>query len=227
MRRRPAAGSGPRPLAGRARSRWSIVALALFAPSLAVVTPGPAQRPLPRVPGPARACAGGAGMRGASRAARRRAVAPMAPLAGVPMRAEDRGPRALGLLLVGVSVDRRGPPPAARRRLAPRRRGPAARTSRRCDGRPAGYALVGIPRSSPPTRCASRSSAAGATPLPTRSRRPAPIVIVCDPLFDEVVGAACGGPAEDALDARGAGLDSSTARRRATRSRYGRRDRAG
>ena len=37
----------------------------------------------------------------------------------------------------------------------------------------------------------------GSVPLPRR-RAPGPIVIVCDPLFDDVVGAACGGPAEDA-----------------------------
>jgi hypothetical protein len=41
----------------------------------------------------------------------------------------------------------------------------------------------------------------GATPLPDDpSGTPAgALVVVCDPLFDAVVGATCGGPAEDAL----------------------------
>ncbi len=47
----------------------------------------------------------------------------------------------------------------------------------------------------------------GAIPLPDdASGSPTgALVVVCDPLFDDVVGAACGGPAEDALlAARGA-----------------------
>ena len=41
----------------------------------------------------------------------------------------------------------------------------------------------------------------GATPLPdgTSGAPAGTLVVVCDPLFDDVVGAACGGPAEDAL----------------------------
>ena len=38
--------------------------------------------------------------------------------------------------------------------------------------------------------------------MPDRGHPASIVVIVCDPLFDDVVGAACGGPAEDAWIAR-------------------------
>ena len=65
----PAGGIGRRAAAWLAGSvAWAIVALALFAPSLAVITPGLPERPLPLVPRPARARAGRRGDRPRRRA---------------------------------------------------------------------------------------------------------------------------------------------------------------
>ena len=67
------------------------------------------------------------------------------------------------------------------------------------------------------TRSASRSSAAAPSPLATTvagRRRRRDVVIVCDPLFEDVVGARCGGPAEEPRDATHAGTGSGAARDR-------------
>jgi Dolichyl-phosphate-mannose-protein mannosyltransferase len=174
---------------------WSILALAIFAPSLAVITPGlpndhyhafldPLVLALAGV-GLARIASGTAQR---SAAAQRKGVVPMATAAGL----------GLVLLVVGVIA---WPPATADDggwKLADEA---AARVVREAAGS-GGVELVGIPP--------FKSADALRFPLERRGLVPADgglaaatgtagtAVVVCDPLFNEVVGAACGGAAEDA-----------------------------
>ena len=62
---------------------------------------------------------------------------------------------------------------------------------------------TGSPSSRTRTHCGSRSNGATLRCSPqARHRRSGVVVIVCDPVFDEVTGAACGSDAEDAWLAR-------------------------
>ena len=85
----------------------------------------------------------------------------------------------------------------------------AARTIRSTGDLP--FQLVGIPRFKNSNAMRFPLEHRGASPVAIdASATPGgPLVVVCDPLFNEVVGAACGGPAEDALLAAGgaAGMD--------------------
>jgi hypothetical protein len=161
---------------------WSVLALAIFAPSLAVVTPGlpndhyhafldPLVLALAAV-GIARLWSG---VRGAT--------LPGRILAGV----------ALALLAV-VAVT--AWPPA----VAPDGgwRGAdeaAARIQQTAAGR--SLALDGIPPFKSAAAIGFPLVHRGASPV-AASASPGVTVVVCDPLFDGVVGAPCGGPAEDA-----------------------------
>ena len=207
-------GGGGDPGAARGRwlsglLAWSILALALFAPSLAVDHPGPPERPLPLVPRPARA-----GAR-RCRAGVRRGAGGRRGGGGAIL--SDRVLRHGGVLRDGAPRPRGGPRDRAgrdlRQCLAPGDRRPTAagRSSPRPPiARPRPWAPATAPsrssgsrRSRTPTRCASRSSTSGSRSRTMPDAASASnIVIVCDPLFDDVVGAACGGPAEDVLDRR-------------------------
>ncbi len=177
--------------------------------------PGPPERPLPLVPRPARARAGrrGAGVRRAR--------------LGVAARRATASPR-------GVS----------RRRAAPWRRASGSCWSRSpsvawppATSPDGGWRLVAqaagshgrVARTGDRPRRARRHPAVQERQrdaLPARARRDlgpgragrgsaSNIVIVCDPLFDDVVGAACGGPAEDAwIAANAPGRDARRPLRR-------------
>ena len=179
---------------------WAIVALALFAPSLAVITPGLPNDHYHSFLDPLVLALLGAGI--AHVAGRATDAGEAAPSGPVPA-GRTAAAAGVGILLVVVSIVAWPPAtsPDGGWRLAD---AAAARTIR---GRP------GICRSSSSGSRGSRTANAMRFPLEHRgaSRRSdrrvrdpgGPLVVVCDPLFNEVVGAACGGPAEDALLAAG------------------------
>ena len=136
-----------------------------------------------------------------------------------------RPPRGSASLLVAVSVVAWPPAtsPDGGWRLADAGRGTDDRVAGRPADRPRSRSS-GSRRSRTPTRCASRSSTAArrrSLRISAAGTPTATLVVVCDPLFNEVVGAACGGPAEDALlaarGAAGLGLARPVRRGLATR----------
>ena len=162
---------------------WAIVALALFAPSLAVITPG-----LPNdhyhsfldplvlaLVGAGLAQVRGRGMAGAS--------SPIRPILA----------SGAGLLLIAVSVLAWPPPvsPDGGWRLADQS---AARVHEVVGDAP--FRLEGIPPFKNANAMRFPLEHRGAAALPAAAGS-ATAVLVCDPLFDDVMGAACGGPAED------------------------------
>ena len=172
-------------------------------------------------------------------AARRAPGSPGSPGSATPA-AAARSPRhgAAGALPRGALPSRRLRRPRRVRSRGPRASPPTAaggsRTRRPRDDRDAGRRRA-IRRSSASRRSRTTNAVRfpleqrGSTPGPARrprSRRHAAHRVVCDPLFEEVVGAACGGPAEDAwlaergLDAR-APVDRSQAGARRVISSYG------
>ena len=201
---------GPAPARGRRRprgirTRWllggfvaCVVALALFAPSLATVTPGLPNDHYHNLLDPIVLALAGVGL------------ARLASTVGE--RARDRGPRRRGR-------PRRGP----RRGL---RHGLAAAASRRTVAGPSPTRLrqrVLLTTGADPMTVdgipAFKNANAMRFPLVRRGATPsdagdyegaAYVVVVCDPLFDEVVGAPCGGPAEDAWIATAPRMPSVT-----------------
>ena len=179
-----------------ASSRWSTVALAFAAPSLQRVVAGPPERPLPRLPRPDRGDPARGARRprcssaalGAWRATRRPAAALAAALA---RRGRHRRPR---LVAARRACRRTSTPTAAGRRCRP----PASGSSAADGG--ATISVLGLPE----------LQAARRDRLPDRAcRRPGrrprrhdgvirpigtAIVVVCDRLFEDAIGAACGGP---------------------------------
>ena len=142
----------------------------------------------------------GAGI-AARRRARRRTRA-TAALAGSACPPDGTAAAAgVGILLVAVSVvawpPRRRPTAAGASPTRPRHGRIAL--ARPDDVRP--FALVGIPPFKNANAMRFPLEHRGATPLhgATEAAGGGTLVVVCDPLFNDVVGAACGGPAEDAL----------------------------
>jgi Dolichyl-phosphate-mannose-protein mannosyltransferase len=182
---------------------WSVLALTLLAPSLAVVTPGlpndhyhafldPLLIALAGV-GLARLAelgvsAGGGAARGWPGRLAAHGLGPMAPLSG-----------ALLALLVGVAVVAWPPAvsPDGGWALVDRA---SARVIGLVHGRP--FALDAIPAFKTADALRFPLERRGAVPLatddPAATPPPAAVVVVCDPLFSDVVGAACGGAAESA-----------------------------
>jgi len=208
---------------------WSVVALAVFAPSLAVVTLGlpndhyhafldPLVIALVGV-GIARLADGLlVGRAGETSAAGETRAAGMAPGAA----GEARGgttrpapaaylPRAVAIgvtgLLVAVCVTA-WPPAVSPDGGWQAAQGAAAHIESSSAGTP--YALVGIPDFKSVDSVRFPLSLLGADPPGPEALDgadpPTRVTIVCDPLFADVVGAACGGPAETAW-LRGRGLD--------------------
>ena len=188
-------GTGRRAASWLAASiAWSVVALALFAPSLAQITPGLPNDHYHSFLDPLVLALVGAGL---------------ARLAGVARPAGAGGDRRRGRALPGRRHRHRARR-RVRRRVAPGdvpRRGLAARRpGGRANDRRRGRRAISAGRAS---RAFKNANALrfplehrGVTAIAGRGhrrRRAARVVIVCDPLFDDVVGAACGGPAEDAL----------------------------
>ena len=180
---------------------WAIVALALFAPSLAVITPGLPNDHYHSFLDPLVLALLGAGI---AHVAGRATDAGEAASPGPVPAGRTAAAAGVGILLVAVSVVAWPPAtsPDGGWRLAD---AAAARTiGALADGsdphvRP--FALVGIPPFKNANAMRFPLEHRGATPLPADQavRRPGRVVVVCDPLFNDVVGAACGGPAEDAL----------------------------
>ena len=175
----------------RRLGRWSVVALALFAPSLAQITPGLPNDHYHSFLDPLVLALVGVGLaRRGGGGATRGGVRP-----GWPGRLLVAA--ALGIALVAISVVAWPPAvsPDGGWRLVDQA---AARTIATVGGQP--FRLVGIPGFKNTNAMRFPLAHRGVAPLPSEAcpghRRP--IVVVCDPLFDEVVGAACGGPAEDA-----------------------------
>ena len=178
---------------------WAIVALALFAPSLAVITPGLPNDHYHSFLDPLVLALLGAGI--AHVAGRATDAGEAAPSGPVPA-GRTAAAAGVGILLVVVSIVAWPPAtsPDGGWRLAD---AAAARTIRSTGDLP--FQLVGIPRFKNSNAMRFPLEHRGASPVAIdASATPGgPLVVVCDPLFNEVVGAACGGPAEDALLAAG------------------------
>ena len=148
---------------------WAIVALALFAPSLAVITPGLPNDHYHSFLDPLVLALLGAGI---AHVAGRATDAGEAALVGSRARRTDRGRRG-GRHPARRRLRRRvATRDVARRRLAPGRRGRGT-DDRRSTGRSGRSQLVGIPPFKNATRCASRSSTAARAAPDRRVRRPA------------------------------------------------------
>ncbi len=179
---------------------WAIVALALFAPSLAVITPGLPNDHYHSFLDPLVLALLGAGI---AHVAGRATDAGEAASPGPVPAGRIAAAAGVGILLVAVSIVAWPPAtsPDGGWRLAD---AAAARTiGTLADGsdphvRP--FALVGIPPFKNANAMRFPLEHRGATPLPAdQAAGDGTLVVVCDPLFNDVVGAACGGPAEDAL----------------------------
>ena len=190
-------GSGRRAASWLAASiAWSVVALALFAPSLAQITPGLPNDHYHSFLDPLVLALVGVGL------ARLAGVARPAAAGGTPVAAGRYLAAAIGIALVAVCVVAWPPAtsPDGGWRLVDQA---AARTIDGVDGQP--FRLIGIPGFKNANAVQFPLAHRGAPPLPdgTSGDPAGTLVVVCDPLFAEVVGAACGGPAEDALLAEG------------------------
>ena len=171
---------------------WAIVALALFAPSLAVITPGLPNDHYHSFLDPLVLALAGAGLACVAGLAGGVAIDPVVRDGGARPggRPRDRARRDLRHCLA--------PGDLARRRLAARR--PGHGSDRRVPGwRRRPVALVGIPpfKNANAMRFPLEHAGVAVQDVPDAASA-SNVVIVCDPLFDDVVGAACGGPAEDA-----------------------------
>jgi hypothetical protein len=173
---------------------WSALALALFAPGLAVITPGLPNDHYHAFLDPIVLALAGAGLARLAAAGHGSAAGPAPGRRSV--RAPALGAAALGVALLGAGVA--GWPPSIAEDGGWRLADAAAA---RVVGEVAGardIALVGIPP--------FKSADALRFPLERRGLRlldagpgavsAATTIVVCDPLFDEVVGAPCGGAAE-------------------------------
>ena len=184
---------------------WSIIALALFAPGLAVVTPGLPNDHYHAFLDPLVLALVGAGLARIARTGGRAssalpgampsrvstALAAVAPLASPAIAG------AMGTILVAGAI--LGWPPAVADdggwRLADQ-------AAERVVGETAGsgeVALVGIPPFKTADALRFPLERRGLVPLADGATGgPGSVtVVVCDPLFDDVVGMPCGGPAED------------------------------
>ena len=163
---------------------WAIVALALFAPSLAVITPGLPNDHYHSFLDPlvvALVAAGLAQVAGPGLAPK---STPLRPLIAA----------GAGVLLVAVSVLAWPPAvsPEGGWRLADRA---AARVATSVDD--GQFLLEAIPPFKNANAMRFPLEHRGAAPLSSGAAGSATVVLVCDPLFDDVMGVACGGHAED------------------------------
>jgi len=174
---------------------WSVVALALFAPSLAVIVPGLPNDHYHAFLDPLVLALIGAGL---ARVAGVRPSGSPAVLRLVPRALA--GSAAVVLVVAAVIAWPRALNPDGGWRAAAR----AAREIEAfADGEP--YALVGIPalknlnsvRFPLELLGADPPGEGPATSAVVAGEAPPRVTIVCDPLFAEVVGARCGGPAEE------------------------------
>ena len=179
---------------------WSVLALALFAPSLATITPGLPNDHYHAFLDPLVLALAGAGLArlaglgGPLRESRVPLTARLAD-AGLGRLAPVAG--AVGALLVVLAIVAWPPAvsPDGGWALADRS---ATRVIDIVDEQP--FALDGIPQFKSANALRFPLVHRGAVPLDASTVRgdtpPATAVVVCDPLFSDVVGAACGGPAE-------------------------------
>jgi Dolichyl-phosphate-mannose-protein mannosyltransferase len=186
---------------------WSVVALAVAAPSLAVIVPGLPNDHYHAFLDPLLVGVVAAGI---------------ARLADAAVAARDEAPRsssvgalASAVLVIGLGIIAVAAwPPAASPDggwLAAER--DAATIEALADGEP--YALIGIPPFKTTNAVRFPLEQRGATPPGPDDVAPGDgrlIVFVCDPLFEEVIGEPCGGPAEAAwLAAHGLSLEQRAA----------------
>ena len=167
---------------------WSVLALAVFAPSLAVITPGLPNDHYHAFLDPLVLALAGAGLARLAAVGVPHGLGRMAPLAG-----------ALGGLLVAMGVLAWPPAvsPDGGWALADRA---AARVVGDVGDRP--FALDGIPPFKSADALRFPLQHRGAIPLDDAvvadDGAKVAAVLVCDPLFSDAVGATCGGPAEAA-----------------------------
>ena len=199
--RRHTRGHRVRPLAAR-RVRACVVLLALFAPSLATVTPGLPNDHYHNLLDPIVIVLTAVGLaRIAQTVAVRRATAGRA---GVLYAVT--GVLAAVLVIVGITA---WPPAVSEDGGWPLADQAAARVLGTTGAEP--MTLDGIPEFKNANAMRFPIERRGVTPFNERDYEGADyLVIVCDPLFDEVVGAPCGGPAEDAWVATTPGLSGLT-----------------
>ena len=169
---------------------WAVIALALFAPSLAVITPGLPNDHYHSFLDPLVLALVGAGLAQVAGVGVTRASSLARPLVAA----------GAGVLLVAVSVLAWPPAisPDGGWRLVDQA---AARTIDALvggsDSQPRPFALDGIPPFKNANALRFPLEHRGATPLPAGNNAgDGTEVVVCDPLFDDVMGVACGGPAE-------------------------------
>jgi hypothetical protein len=192
---------------GRASVRWlvatfafSVVALAVFAPSLAVIVPGLPNDHYHAFLDPIVLAMAGAGI--AILAAPRASVTPVSGATGVRGVLGRRVVAgALTAVLVGIAVTS-WPPARSPDGGWPLADDAASRVLATTGATP--FALDGIPsfKNDNALRFPLERRSAPVLPAVAEDEPPpaeaALLVLVCDPLFDEVVGAPCGGAAEDA-----------------------------
>jgi hypothetical protein len=194
--------------AGRSRSTtawliatlgWAVAALAVFVPSLAVITPGLPNDHYHAFLDPLVMVLVATGI------ARLASTAETAPGAGrdgdgpgAPRRPPRAAAAAAGIALVAVGVV--SWPPAVAEDGGWRLVNAAATRVVEATRAAPGVALVGIPPFKSADALRFPLERLGLAPVQAvvgGGGRSGTAVVVCDPLFDGVVGAACGGPAED------------------------------
>jgi hypothetical protein len=190
-------GTGRRAAAWLAGSiAWSVLALALFAPSLAVITPGLPNDHYHSFLDPLVLALVGAGLAHVAGLATTGAGWDDDPGLSAGTRARPILAAALGIGLIAVSVAAWPPAvsPDGGWRLVDQA------TTRTLQAAGAGpFALDGIPPFKSANAMRFPLEHRGGAPLPAgNGSGDGAIVLVCDPLFADVVGASCGGPAEDA-----------------------------
>jgi hypothetical protein len=179
---------------------WSVVALALFAPSLAQITPGLPNDHYHSFLDPLLLALVGVGLARLAGVARPEAAAPSSG-SGTSARGGPIVAAAIGIALVAVSVVAWPPavsPDGGWRLVDQAASRTIAALGDGSDPHVRPFALDGIPPFKNSNALRFPLEHRGATPLLAgHTAGDGTVVVVCDPLFDDVVGAACGGPAED------------------------------
>ncbi len=202
--RRTTSGSGSgRPVAAwwlLGTLAWSIVALAMFAPGLAVVTPGLPNDHYHAFLDPLVLALVGAGLAVVARGGRRASPAPAGALSGSWSTSSALAGALGAVLVIGAVL---GWPPRVADDGGWRLVDEAAARVVADTPEGADVALVGIPPFKSADALRFPLERRGLTPLAegTTNDAAAVIVMVCDPLFDDVVGLPCGGAAEAAWTA--------------------------
>jgi hypothetical protein len=183
---------------------WSVAALAVFAPSLATITPGLPNDHYHAFLDPVVVVLAGAGV---ARLAGLAAGRQTGLAAGRRVAQAGRAGAGVALAALAIIAVAAWPPAVADdggwRLVDEAAARVAAATTAALPGQP--LAVIGIPpfKSADALRFPLERRGLGLVPASDDMPPVGVVTVVCDPLFDGVVGAACGGPAEDAWLASG------------------------